>query len=733
LGDGHSLQLNYSVDGSETNFKVKVFNRSINDWDNLSYQGDLNETSFTAKEYTLNSTHLIDKNYFRIRFIDVNQTLDEINSTINLEYLRIKSINATIQFVGENSGHNFGWSVGNASDINQDGIYDDLIIGAPNYRSEPYQKAWGSNDIQINNGPDEKDYPDIAVDSNGYSVVVWEDDRDDGSSPGIYAQRLDPNGNTLWGSDRKVNQSVGVYNCYNPDVAIDSDGNAIVVWYGSPSFTEIYAQKLDTSGNPLWGSTDVTVNQNTTGTQEDAAVAVDSAGNAYVVWSDYRNGSIDGEIYAQKLNSSGVPKWGSNDLKVNQNLSLLRQRTPDIAVDSDNNIIVIWEDNRTDSDFDIYAQKYNSDGVALWDSDDILVNQNSGSLDQVRATIGVDPDDNIIVAWLEDRNTATITEVFAQKLSSSGNPLWDSSDKQINQYPQVRALNNPKIAVDSEGYSFIIWDDKRNGIADNDYYLQKCDPQGNAMWGSDYKIHRDQVNNQLRGGIAVDPDDNVIAVWYDGENYPWDIFGQKLTASTSSGRAYIYHGNDPIDINYDLVLTGENSGDRFGYSVSYAGDINNDTIPDVIVGAPYFDKGVITDCGAIYVFCGGADMDTVANFTNYGQYAGDHLGWSVSFALKFNGSGNNTVVVGAPHYDTLSGESPPSAVDAGKVYVLYIPPGGIIPEFEEIAIPITFSLIIFAVFRKKRIKLMMPKEPRKPQGKNLNNNENCWWCKNERK
>ncbi|GAH04058.1 unnamed protein product, partial [marine sediment metagenome] len=130
------LQLNYSVDGSETDFGVLVYDGISEVWDDLSSQGDLTSTSFTTKEYTLESSQVLGSGYVRVRFIGRNETSDSVNSTLNIEYHRIACMDDSLTFQGETAGDLFGWSVANASDIDDDGLYDDVIVGAPGYSSD---------------------------------------------------------------------------------------------------------------------------------------------------------------------------------------------------------------------------------------------------------------------------------------------------------------------------------------------------------------------------------------------------------------------------------------------------------------------------------------------------------------------------------------------------------------------------------------------------------------------
>ena len=159
----------------------------------------------------------------------------------------------------------------------------------------------------------------------------------------------------------------------------------------------------------------------------------------------------------------------------------------------------------------------------------------------------------------------------------------------------------------------------------------------------------------------------------------------------------ICHGGASLGI--DVKLAGANVGDRFGYSVSSAGDLNNDgTYDDVIIGAPYNDATGV-DAGAIYVFYGSSSMtDTSASNADnisYGKSTGEHFGWSVSRAGDVNNDGWNDAIIGAPGFDNNT------YVDAGKAYVMTYYEATVIPEFGIIVIPIFITLIIIAIFRRK--------------------------------
>lgn len=123
-----------------------------------------------------------------------------------------------------------------------------------------------------------------------------------------------------------------------------------------------------------------------------------------------------------------------------------------------------------------------------------------------------------------------------------------------------------------------------------------------------------------------------------------------------------------------FVMNGIDPGDISGFSVSGAGDVNGDGIPDIIVGARGADPGGNQAAGKSYVVFGKADGSPVdlaeieagnGGFVINGIDSGDIAGSSVSGAGDVNGDGLDDVIIGA-HYADPGGTN-----NAGESYVVF--------------------------------------------------------------
>ncbi|MBM4130335.1 hypothetical protein FJ250_04820 [bacterium] len=217
----------------------------------------------------------------------------------------------------------------------------------------------------------------------------------------------------------------------------------------------------------------------------------------------------------------------------------------------------------------------------------------------------------------------------------------------------------------------------------------------------------------LVGAPGAQTDDGELFFWYGGtgmtvtphltwtgasnENFGWAVarlgdvnnggkddfaVGAPLAdnGGLDAGRVYVFHGEDLVSgtaaARAAVIIDGENAGDRFGWSVSAAGDMDGDGRDDFIVGAPRND-GAGLDAGAAYIVYGanGGPSASLANATKLsGEIAGDNFGWSVCDAGNFLAGNEDCVAVGAPLNNTHGGMA------AGAVYVFEGRLGNVNPD-----------------------------------------------------
>ena len=147
-------------------------------------------------------------------------------------------------------------------------------------------------------GVETQGWQDIDADDFGNYVLVWEDNRN--GNYDIYAQRYHKSGTKL-GVNFRINDDAGAAYQHNPKVAVDGDGDFIVVWYDNRSGLDlIMGQRFNASG--VAQGTNFLISDNLTGNKcVFPDVACDYNGNFTVVWIDYRNGNYptNADVYGR--------------------------------------------------------------------------------------------------------------------------------------------------------------------------------------------------------------------------------------------------------------------------------------------------------------------------------------------------------------------------------------------------------------------------------------------------
>ncbi|MBD3181393.1 hypothetical protein GF312_03815 [Candidatus Poribacteria bacterium] len=158
------------------------------------------------------------------------------------------------------------------------------------------KSLWQENGIPLClMGGDQYDYTMIS-DGEGGAFVTWLDQRK--GDWDIYGQRLNSSGKYEW-KENGIPVCDEPDNQFNPNIVSDGVDGSIISWWDRRILDgDIYAQRIDKSGNFLWVESGAAICL-AKGTQQDPHPINSGIGSAIIVWWDKRE--IDANIYAQRV------------------------------------------------------------------------------------------------------------------------------------------------------------------------------------------------------------------------------------------------------------------------------------------------------------------------------------------------------------------------------------------------------------------------------------------------
>lgn len=182
-----------------------------------------------------------------------------------------------------------------------------------------FRKQWYGNQYQIIDKYGQLKYPtpqyltpanpsydehkaQVVTDECGGVYVVWH------RWGCVLAQRLDSLGNIMWGDSGIV---ASPYNETMFDISDDGEGGLfLAISPDEPDWTDLYVQRIDSEGNLLWGPQGVLVSGIPDSDADYPQITHGLQGEAYVTW----HGSYQmwGAIYLQRLSSSGIRLWNED-------------------------------------------------------------------------------------------------------------------------------------------------------------------------------------------------------------------------------------------------------------------------------------------------------------------------------------------------------------------------------------------------------------------------------------
>ncbi len=389
--------------------------------------------------------------------------------------------------------------------------------------------------------------PHVVSDGAGGAIIAWVDGRygwcdlSYRSDCLIYAQRIDSNGVPLWGptgmqiSGQKTTGGGGVA------IVSDEKGGAIISFEAAGAQCCVFwAQRVDGNGNVLWGTDGVQISA-------DPTHIIGAIGHADKLLADGSGGALIAYLDQQVDPVTEVPRLSVQHVDANGNLLLPIVGVPVLDVgrgefafvgDSAGGAFLIGSPLGADHTNDISAQRIDSTGAPMWAAPVEIVNL---PYFQMQPDAAPDGAGGVVVAWSDYRaSVAALTnvmQIYAQRLDGSGHALWAANGVPVTVAAQP---DLPKVVSDGSGGAIVSWLDCHNYVmADNyvcgwfaDMYAQRLDATtGAPVWqmngvpvsgaGGNQGIH---TGTQYAPSHMMMTDGNhgAFVVWPDGRNIPCD-------------------------------------------------------------------------------------------------------------------------------------------------------------------------------------------------------------------
>ncbi len=490
-----------------------------------------------------------------------------------------------------------------------------ILFLATTAEAEWSHNIYENNPVSISDTDDQE--PVVVSDGSGGVIVVWKMEREpDTDLLDLQAQRLDADGDPLWGPDGVQIWMSGSGNIHSFAAVADGSGGAFVVISDFVStYFRAFAQWVNDEGSLTWGGVGVELSPDHWVADQIYVRLVRAADGSGLVagWMEYGyDPPTDWDIWTQKVTTAGTVAWnpggelvcGADDT----------QNEIAMAPDGAGGAFIAWVDQR-DGGFlynDIYAMHVDDTGAMTWLTDGMLIAGPTGQQTDVQAV--PDGTGGVIFGWEDD--AAGDDDIWLGRCTVLGDTWWTvqvSSETTIDR--------EPRLAADGLGGAFVVWEDYRDdGYNGNDLYAQWVDQAGSLRWSSTgVRVGAADVS-QYDQCILADGYGGAIVAWTD-DRAAAGI--QQPYAQRISGTGYRQWGT------YGLQLSGA-SGD-----VDCLGAVT-DGRGGVIAGWEDWRVGYWTDIYAQRVeYFGylGDPSPTITGVTDYPQDQGGvvRLDWARSY------------------------------------------------------------------------------------------------------
>jgi hypothetical protein len=307
---------------------------------------------------------------------------------------------------------------------------------------------WADTLITVSTSPARM--PTGVADAAGGVYLVWPEERY-ANRWVLVGQHRNAQGRVTWAKEG-LRISLRPSDQSRPRVVYDGQAGAVVVWKDfREAASQIMAQRMDFQGNRLWGPEGVLITAPAGEAKQFPMLAPLGDGSAAFGW--IASASASSRLFLQTLTAKGVIGWAPAG--INLSYGSWDEWNPSLAGDGHGLLWAGWEDYRNHSHWQVFIGTLNQDAHSAWPAKEVALAPVAA--DQGRLAFVEDGRHGVFAAWIDNRTGRP--GLYAQELGASGRALMGEQGLAMDEQLVDPAI--PQIVNLSPGHAAILYADHK--------------------------------------------------------------------------------------------------------------------------------------------------------------------------------------------------------------------------------------------------------------------------------
>ncbi|SMD34644.1 Por secretion system C-terminal sorting domain-containing protein [Reichenbachiella faecimaris] len=342
--------------------------------------------------------------------------------------------------------------------------------------------------------------PDVASNANGQFIVTWKGDAGN-SSFGIFAQMYNAAGEANGTEIRVDDETTGFFNHYNPSVAMDNDGNAIIIYVEDYSQDILKARRINTDATT--DGDEFKIDAYTfSGERNYPDIALNNDGSFVATFG--RESGGEEHTYYRRFDAEDSP-LDANDVRISGGTSSATRRQS-IVMDDDGNFAIVYTEYYEDNSA-VLVSKFTKEGSIIFEDVELTNNAPNDFVPSVDTNnLG-----EVAITWEErwdgDITPVSILDIEGEIFVEYYYPFGSSS---IGSFPTLIINENSEVTITRA----------KSGEIHGASFAKPLEVNIDA--GNEFIVNSTTTNTQEKPDVAQNENGDFVVVWrdYSNSSYP---------------------------------------------------------------------------------------------------------------------------------------------------------------------------------------------------------------------